>query len=80
MVFTDNREKYLGYGEAAAGLGLMIGPVIGGILNTYFSYMVTFFCFAGFCAVTGVLAQLMIPEILNKKFEVEEDMTTSKKL
>lgn len=28
--FTENREKFLGYGEMAAGTGLLVGPIVGG--------------------------------------------------
>lgn len=28
--FSENREKYLGMGESAAGFGTMMGPVIAG--------------------------------------------------
>ena len=30
-VFSENREKYLGWAEASSGVGLMIGPVLGGV-------------------------------------------------
>lgn len=30
--FSENREKYLGLSEAASGLGLMLGPVIGSLI------------------------------------------------
>jgi MFS family permease len=68
-VWSEDREKYLSYIEAAGGLGLMLGPVIGGILNTYFSYSVTFFTFAALCAVSGVLSLLFIPSSLNNRVE-----------
>jgi hypothetical protein len=27
--FTENREKFLGFGEMAVGLGLFSGPILG---------------------------------------------------
>lgn len=30
--FPENRERYLGLGEAASGIGLMAGPAVGGFL------------------------------------------------
>jgi MFS family permease len=65
-VFSDNREKYIGYGEAATGFGLMLGPVLGGILNSTIGYMGAFLVFAGMLFVFGVLAFVFIPNSLNK--------------
>ena len=31
--FPKSREKILGYAETAAGVGLMVGPILGGTLN-----------------------------------------------
>ena len=44
--FFESKEVYLGYGEAAAGLGLMIGPIIGGAVNSWFGY---FTCYIFIC-------------------------------
>ena len=52
LVFSENREKYLGYGEAAAGFGLMLGPVIGSIINEVFGFMMTFLFLGIFCFVS----------------------------
>lgn len=71
-MFPENREKYLGMGEAAAGIGLMIGPVIGGILNTYLGYMECFFCFAGLLFVNIFVNIFILPKSLNNKMEDEE--------
>ena len=53
--FAHNREKYLGLGEAAAGSGYMIGPVIGGLLNSCSGYLVTFMIFAGILLISGII-------------------------
>ena len=37
-VYSDNREKYLGYSEAVTGIGLMLGAVIGGPLYLALGY------------------------------------------
>lgn len=64
-VFSDDREKYIGYGEAATGFGLMLGPVLGGILNTTIGYLGAFLFFAGMLGAFGVLAYYFIPNSLN---------------
>lgn len=71
-MFPENREKYLGMGEAAAGIGLMIGPVIGGILNTYLGYRDTFLCFAGLLFTNIFVSLLILPKSLNNKSEESE--------
>ena len=65
LVFNENREKYLGYGEAAAGFGLMLGPVIGSIINEVFGFMMTFLFLGIFCFGSLVLSWIMIPNYLN---------------
>ena len=35
--FFESKDVYLGYAEAAAGLGLMVGPILGGGVYTYFA-------------------------------------------
>jgi len=32
FVFSENREKYIGMAEAVSGIGLMAGPVLGGLI------------------------------------------------
>lgn len=67
LVFFEDREKYLGYGEAAAGLGLMLGPVMGSVINEVFGFVITFFFFALFCFISLILSWFMIPKELNAK-------------
>ena len=65
MYFSDNREKYLGMAEASAGIGLMLGPVIGSFLYQYLDYMGTFFAFAGILFVNCILVMFVLPKSLN---------------
>lgn len=64
-VFSDNREKYLGYAEAVTGIGLMLGPVIGGPLYTQFGYFESFAIFAGLLLISMVAALIITPRSLN---------------
>jgi len=68
--FADNREKYLGMGESAAGLGQMIGPVLGSLLYHYFGYAGAFLLFAGLLAFAGILSLLVLPNSLNLKLDL----------
>ncbi len=65
-IFSEDREKYIGYGEAATGLGLALGPVLGGILNNAIKYLGAFMVFAGLLLVFGVLNFFFIPNSLNR--------------
>lgn len=71
--FPENREKYLGFGEAAAGVGLMFGPVIGGVLYTWLDYFGAFMCFAVFLAFGGMLCWFYIPNSLNARLDIQTD-------
>jgi len=70
-VFPENREKYLGYGEASAGVGLMVGPVLGGFLNTYMGYRNCFLVFSGIIAITTGVCIYFLPTSLNRVEEIE---------
>lgn len=67
LIFSENREKYLGLGESATGLGLMLGPVIGGLVNGYFGYFVTFMVFTVMLVFNLILVIFMLPNKLNIK-------------
>ena len=75
-VFSDDREKYIGYGEAATGFGLMLGPVLGGIFNSTIGYMGAFLVFAGMLLFFGVLAFYFIPNSLNNSLKPEKRAST----
>lgn len=42
-----SREKYIGWGEAACGLGLLLGPLMGAVLYDIGGYVLPFATFAG---------------------------------
>ena len=73
IIFTENREKYLGYGESAAGLGCMLGPVFGSVLNSAFSYFTAFLVFSVILAIAGLAAYFLLPETLNSKLSEEDE-------
>jgi MFS family permease len=66
-VFPETREKVLGYAETAAGIGLMIGPVIGGGMNAARGYLFCYMAFSCMLAVVGVVTFILLPNSLNAK-------------
>lgn len=70
--FPKSREKILGYGEVAAAIGLMLGPILGGTLNTLLRFMLTYLIFAGVLAFNGLLVFIVMPSSLNNKPEITE--------
>ena len=71
-VFPETREKVLAYAETAAGIGLMIGPVIGGRMNSAKGYLFCYMAFSCMLAVVGVATLILLPNSLNAKPVVTE--------
>ena len=71
FVFADNREKYLGYAEAATGMGLMIGPVIGGFIYAFVDFFWTFAIFGVILAFSMLITVAITPNALNQRMEEE---------
>jgi MFS family permease len=44
---NEEREHYIGYVEAANGIGLLFGPLLGAMLYSFGGYMMPFATFAG---------------------------------
>jgi len=51
--------------EAVSGIGLMIGPVIGGFLYTLTNYFWTFVFFSGILFLSGTFTLIVTPNSLN---------------
>lgn len=49
------------YTQIFAGLGLILGPVLGGILYRLFGYSIPFLVIAGACFVLVPLAHQLVP-------------------
>jgi MFS family permease len=65
FTFSENREKYLGMAESAAGFGTMMGPVLAGQLYYYLNYFGAFMVFALFLLIAGVLSYCLLSDRLN---------------
>lgn len=61
MTEPDDRAHGLGMLGAASGLGILIGPAIGGYFSQ-FGYAVPGFIAAGLCVVNGIAAVFFLPE------------------
>lgn len=64
--FPDDREKFIGLAETAIGVGLMLGPFLGGILYHNLGYEWTFYIFALMIFFGGVNCFIWLPNRLNK--------------
>jgi MFS family permease len=47
----SEREKYIGWVEAATGVGLLFGPLLGGMLFTVGGYLAPFITFGKYCII-----------------------------
>ena len=59
--FPEDSDKYLGWAEAATGLGLMVGPALGSLVYGFFQYFYTFIFFAGMLVVGGIILIIALP-------------------
>jgi MFS family permease len=71
--FTENREKFLGFGEMAAGTGLLVGPILGGWIYSEFNY---FWCYIVLASLVGsdmIFTWFFMPNSVNNNDEGGED-------
>lgn len=69
MCFEDNQQRYLGYIEASSGFGLIVGPLVGSLLYTYFGFKITFLICAFTFLIFGFSTMKVISDSVNKKDE-----------
>eukprot|EP00347_Sterkiella_histriomuscorum_P000894 403374114 len=69
--FSDDQEKYLGWAEAATGMGLAIGPTLGSLVYEEVQYLYTFVIFGGLLILGGILIFIMLPSRLNEGFMIK---------
>lgn len=75
LKYPENREKFIGLGEAFSGVGLMAGPGIAGVLYTYFGYFSAFCGFVIFIALSGIFCYAFIPSSINGAYRDENEDT-----
>jgi len=71
--FPHTREKVLGYAEAAAGIGLMVGPNIAGPVNQALGYLPAYLIFSVMMGVAGTSTFFLLPNTLNNKPVISEE-------
>jgi MFS family permease len=58
----EERARGLGHLGAASGLGVMLGPAVGGFFSHYWGLGAPGFVAAGFCALNAIAAIYLVPE------------------
>jgi MFS family permease len=67
--FSEERDKYFGYIEAASGLGLVIGPPIGSMIYGRFGYQWAFYSTSIFVFINVIICMFFVPNKLNLNHE-----------
>jgi MFS family permease len=68
--FISKRERYLGFAGSACGVGQLLGPVLGGLLNSILGYMSNYLIFCGLLFIQAIANFFLIPSYLNNKPEI----------
>jgi predicted MFS family arabinose efflux permease len=69
--FFESKETYLGYGETAAGIGLTLGPIIGGYLYSTYGYFECYLFLAGFISLDVIFTMIMMPGRIPVEVEID---------
>lgn len=72
--YPKQREQYIGYTEAALGLGMMMGPVMGSMLFGTLRYEWTFITLGCILGVCALIMWLLLPNRINKPCEKENEL------
>jgi MFS family permease len=64
--FPQNRDIYIGYCQTSVGIGLLMGPLIGGTIYGLVGYQTTFYILAGILSLSLLIAIILIPSRINK--------------
>lgn len=67
----ERRTEALGYVFAAFGVGFIIGPAVGGLLSTYFTYQTPYFVAAGAATIVVILTWFMLEETVTPEIRAE---------
>lgn len=72
----EERAKGLGHLGAASGLGVMMGPAVGGFFSHSWGLAAPGFVAAGFCAVNALAAMVFVPESRPRQHEHKGEAAT----
>jgi len=67
LYFAERKRQYLGWCMTARGIGISLGPIIGGLIYEPFGFDGTFYFFAATNIISIILVMFMIPNSINKK-------------
>ncbi len=67
----ENRSVSMGVLGASIGLGVVMGPVFGGVLSMYFGFRMPFFAAAGVGVFTLLLVSFVMPESITPEIRAE---------
>ena len=70
--FKKDADQYIGWAEAAAGIGLVLGPCLGSFLFTYTNYLWTFIIFGLLLLIGTIIVFLLLPSRTNS-YEREKE-------
>ena len=65
--FPEKQERVIGLLEAMAGLGLIVGPIIGSVLYSFLGFEKTFFVYGGIELVLAVIIRFNVPDRRNQE-------------
>jgi len=63
----------MGFGETAAGFGLLVGPMIGGSLYVVFGYFWCYILLAAFLMFSLLFVLVVMPNSINKSEDAEKE-------
>lgn len=67
VLFPDKRSSYIPMVEIAIGMGLVVGPLMGSILYSYFGFEMTFFIVAACFFTMAPIFCVILPNSINRK-------------
>ena len=73
--FPSKKEMIVGYVEAMTGLGLIVGPIIGSALYSFFGYANTFFIYGSFLVFLALVIKCYFPTKADSDEERLEDIS-----
>jgi MFS family permease len=65
LYFAERKRQYLGYCMTARGVGVSLGPIIGGLIYGPLKFNGTFYFFAGTNIISFLLVMFMVPNSVN---------------
>ena len=64
---SDKNEQYLGFLEGASAVSMLIAPIIGSVMYTYFGFEVTFWILGGIDYIIAACIVFIIPNDVDVK-------------